>query len=272
MSLAARTLLGAALACAVAGCGASTAGSGGSKRVLVLSGVRTGVAPGPVVGSPGRRYGQVSSRYALSDAGGRRAGIEEVLCSASPRQDAATCARTLVLPRGQISAQGVAPASGAPATLAVVGGTGAYAGIRGGLSVSGTGSRERLVVESAEPRTASTTLALRGARAAYAAGPKPDPGPAQFLQLGYTNALTDRTGRSAGSQQVICATSPRKGVESCLETLVLRGGQIVAQGVLFSGGGTVPVVGGTGAYESVRGSLRTSGWLSGREDIVVHLR
>jgi hypothetical protein len=259
------TLTGAAV-----GCGSTArTGSHPGAPVVTLGGVQTGVAPGPTAGS----FGQISYRYKLRDSAGRTAGVEDVLCTGSPGQDAATCARTLVLRRGRISAQGVMRGAPGTGTLAVVGGTGVYAGLVGTMDVTGRAGRERIVVRRAVNPSGAATMKLRATRTASASGPtSSDPNSAKFIQLAYTGTLGEGSGKSLGRDDGACTSSPRKGVTYCLVALRLRQGNLVAEGELAAGARTLAVVGGTGAYVGARGSLTTTPRGAGRDDILVHLR
>jgi hypothetical protein len=92
-------------------------------------------------------------------------------------------------------------------------------------------------------------------------------------QYAYTNELTDGSGKRMGDEDVFYALGPRKEVHSCVATLTLPKGQLSAQGVFApnSAGGTLAIVGGTGAYEGARGTLTTSGPTRTGERIVIHL-
>ena len=77
-------------------------------------------------------------------ATGARAGRSSMTCTLLGASGL-DCRGTLVLRDGQIAVQGVA-GDAPPATVAVVGGTGRYAGARGTMTVTEAGDRERVVI------------------------------------------------------------------------------------------------------------------------------
>ena len=80
----------------------------------------------------------------LRDAAGQPAGRETGACSAIGR-NSTECQGTLFLKAGKIFVAGGTP-SGAKTTIGVVGGTGAYIGVRGTLAVTGRKSGDQLLV------------------------------------------------------------------------------------------------------------------------------
>ena len=133
--------LAVVLALAVAGCGSSQQGS--VSKTLTLRATRVSDtlidSNGPGL-SPGNAF--ISS----SDVAG--GGHQDAYCVLSERKGTELCTVTLLLPRGQLSGQGVfvnGPTSSG--TIALLIGTGAYNGAIGTLTTSGlTAHRETLIV------------------------------------------------------------------------------------------------------------------------------
>jgi hypothetical protein len=104
---------------------------------------------------------------------------------------------------------------------------------------------------------------------------------------GIGSILTDIHRARVGVGHAFCVTSPRRlkptdtpialakghgSLRICVESFELHGGQIAAQGeVLLGGVRTMPVVGGTGAYEGAIGTLRTTATTKGEEEIVIRV-
>lgn len=79
-----------------------------------------------------------------------------------------------------------------------------------------------------------------------------------------------------GNEEVLCVISPRKfTVFVCTVTFDLPKGQIVASGIAPQQpreAYSLPVIGGSGAYDGARGSLRTTGAGRRGEFVTIRLR
>ena len=65
-----------------------------------------------------------------------------------------------------------------------------------------------------------------------------------------------------GHTESYCVFTPRRRTTWCAVTVVLRGGQLTAEGVFTDAprsSGAIAVLSGAGAFEGVRGSLTTNG-------------
>jgi hypothetical protein len=122
-----------AVALVLAGCGSSH--NGGSSTTLKLHATQTSftpIAPGTGALAPGDAF--VTSSNV---AGG---GHENAYCVVAERAHTDLCIVTVVLPRGQLSAQGVfVNAPKLSGTIAVLSGTKAYDHAAGTLTTSGLG-------------------------------------------------------------------------------------------------------------------------------------
>jgi hypothetical protein len=79
-------------------------------------------------------------------ASGKQAGYDHIVCThaASWPKDAESCIGTVVLPAGTIQLAGLSGAG--PFTVAIVGGTGTYAGARGTARVVSSGEKGTLTI------------------------------------------------------------------------------------------------------------------------------
>ncbi len=129
--MAARTGLSVlAVALVLAGCGSSHSGS----ATLKLRATQTSFTPiAPVTGALGPGDSFVTS----SDIAG--GGHENAYCVLAERRQTDLCIVTVVLPRGQLSAQGVFVNAKLSGTIAVLSGTKAYDRAVGTLTTSGLG-------------------------------------------------------------------------------------------------------------------------------------
>jgi hypothetical protein len=129
------------LALAVAGCGSSHQGS--VSKTFTLHATRAGYTP---IDPNGPSQVAGSSFISSSDVAG--GGHQDAYCVLSERRGTELCTVTLLLPRGQLSGQGVFvnwPTSSG--TIALLSGTGAYTGAIGTLTTSGlTAHGETLTV------------------------------------------------------------------------------------------------------------------------------
>ena len=126
------TLVALALVAGSAVAVASTAASGGVKT-LDLTGTVTGFHLALDAKPAGQSAGDIGYELGTVSAHGKRIGRFQGVCTQLP-QASSQCAFTLGLPDGQIliqAAYGPGFNTGAVAREAIVGGTGAYAGIRG---------------------------------------------------------------------------------------------------------------------------------------------
>jgi Allene oxide cyclase barrel like domain len=91
----------------------------------------------------------------------------------------------------------------------------------------------------------------------------------------FRGKLTDTSGQPAGTDGgycVITKANRRNPVGECSATLFLQDGKItVSGGVNLRGNMLLPVVGGTGTYEGVQGTIRIQGRRDGRNDLTVNL-
>jgi hypothetical protein len=128
-----------AIGLALAGCGGS--GHTSAKGTLALRATRTSFTRIPENGpgsSPGNSFVS-SSRI----AGG---GHEDAYCVISERAHTDLCSVTVVLPRGQLSAEGVfVDAPKLSGTIALLSGTGPYDGVIGSLATSGLIDRNQSI-------------------------------------------------------------------------------------------------------------------------------
>ena len=78
-------------------------------------------------------------------------------------------------------------------------------------------------------------------------------------QFAFTSELLTRSGKHAGQLDAVCTVTRggERGVATCSGTFSLKGGHIalVATIKLSENGGHIAIVGGTGAYEGVNGSI-----------------
>jgi hypothetical protein len=121
-----------AVALIVAGCGSShgAAGSGKTLRLRATRAVFTRIANGGRGLQPGDAF------ITSSDIAG--GGHEDAYCVISERRHTDLCTVTVVLPRGQLSAQGVfVDAPKLSGAIALLSGTGAYEGDTGSLATNG---------------------------------------------------------------------------------------------------------------------------------------
>jgi hypothetical protein len=129
------------LALAVAGCGSSRQGT--VSKTFTLRATRANYTLIPSNG-PGLAAG--NSFVSSSEVAG--GGHQDAYCVLSERRGTELCAVTLLLPKGQLSGQGVfvnGPTSSG--TIALLSGTGAYSGAIGTLTTSGlTARHETLTV------------------------------------------------------------------------------------------------------------------------------
>jgi hypothetical protein len=130
-----------AVTAAVAGCGGSDDPSGSAAATVHLHARRATFQPIDRTKQRSRPGDQFIASSALK--GG---GHKEAYCVFTPRRRTAWCAITIVLRRGQITAEGVftdAPQSSG--TIAVLSGGGAFAGARGSLTTSGVAARDESI-------------------------------------------------------------------------------------------------------------------------------
>jgi hypothetical protein len=129
------------LALALGGCGGSHQGS--VSKTLTLHATRASYT---LIASNGPGLAAGNSFVSSSEIAG--GGHQDAYCVLSERRGTELCTVTLLLPRGQLSGQGVfvnGPASSG--TIALLSGTGAYSGAIGTLTTSGlTAHRETLTV------------------------------------------------------------------------------------------------------------------------------
>ena len=97
-------------------------------------------------------------------------------------------------------------------------------------------------------------------------------------QFAFTSELLTRAGKHAGYIDATCMVTRggERGAGTCYGTFLLKGGQLAGiAGISFAGGNVdhVAIVGGTGAYEGVTGSVfsRSRGENSPFTDDTVHL-
>jgi hypothetical protein len=110
----------------------STAASGGDKT-LDFTGTVTGFHVALDAKPAGQSAGDIGYELGTVSAHGKRVGRFQGVCTQLP-QESSQCAFTLGLPDGQIliqAAYGPGFNTGAVAREAIIGGTGAYAGIQG---------------------------------------------------------------------------------------------------------------------------------------------
>ncbi len=94
-------------------------------------------------------------------------------------------------------------------------------------------------------------------------------------QFVFTNELLTRSGAHAGFLDATCTVTRggNRGAGTCYGTFFLKGGQLA--GIKFGGSGAdqIAVVGGTGVYEGVTGSIvsRSRGDNSPFSDDTIHL-
>jgi hypothetical protein len=133
--------IAAVLALALAGCGSSHQGSVSKTFTLHAT-----LASYTLIDSNGPGLTAGNSFISSSDVAG--GGHQDAYCVLSERRGTELCTVTLLLPRGQLSGQGVfvnAPTSSG--TIALLSGTDAYSGAVGTLTTSGlTAHRETLTV------------------------------------------------------------------------------------------------------------------------------
>jgi hypothetical protein len=87
--------------------------------------------------------------------------------------------------------------------------------------------------------------------------------PRGFARAGFakTDSLEDGSNSAAGMQDTLCFAAGLPGRQNCRVTLSLKRGTIVAEGVFGEAGGlsgTLPVVGGSGAYSGASGTYEAS--------------
>ncbi len=135
-TMATRTGLSAlAVALALAGCGSSHQGS--VSKTLSLRATRTSFTR---IAPAGRALGPGDSFITSSEIAG--GGHVDAYCVVSERAHTDVCTVTVVLPRGQLSAEGVfVNAPTLSGTIALLSGTGAYAGAVGSLTTGGLTDR-----------------------------------------------------------------------------------------------------------------------------------
>jgi hypothetical protein len=136
-------LMTVAVAAPAAACGGSddSASAAGSTSPMRLQAHRTEFQP-IYQSKRGSRPGDAF--VASSEVAG--GGHKEAYCVFSPRRRTTWCAVTVVVPRGQITAEGVftnAPRSAG--TIAVLSGSGAFAGARGTLSTTGVAAADESI-------------------------------------------------------------------------------------------------------------------------------
>jgi len=135
-----RGLSALVVALAVAGCGSS---QGSVSKTLTLHARRASYT---LIDPNGPGLAAGNSFISSSDVAG--GGHLDAYCVLSERRGTELCTVTLLLPRGQLSGQGVfvnGPTSSG--TIALLSGTGAYSGAVGTLTTSGlTAHRETLTV------------------------------------------------------------------------------------------------------------------------------
>lgn len=125
-----RALSVLAASLALAACG--NAQHGGSSETLKLRATRTSFTPiEPNPGAPKAGDAFITS----SDIAG--GGHENAYCVVAERAHTDLCIVTIVLPRGQLSAQGVFVNAKLSGTIAVLSGTNTYARAAGSLTTSG---------------------------------------------------------------------------------------------------------------------------------------
>lgn len=100
--------------------------------------------------------------------------------------------------------------------------------------------------------------------------------PPRFPWAGFakTDSLADASNERAGFQDTLCLAGGLPGRQNCRVTLSLQRGTIIAEGVFRDGGGlggTLAVVGGTGAYEGAHGTYQASVPGPNPQAILVHL-
>lgn len=129
------------LVVALAGCGSSQQGS--VSKTFTLHATRASYT---LIASNGPGLAAGNSFISSSEIAG--GGHQDAYCVLSERRGTELCTVTLLLPRGQLSGQGVfvnGPASSG--TIALLSGTGAYSGAIGTLATSGlTAHHETLTV------------------------------------------------------------------------------------------------------------------------------
>jgi hypothetical protein len=130
-----------ALALVLASCGSSQQGS--VSKTFTLRATRASYT---LITSNGKGLAAGNSFVSSSDIAG--GGHQDAYCVLSERRGTELCTVTLLLPRGQLSGQGVfvnGPTSSG--TIALLSGTGAYSGVVGTLTTNGlTAHRETLTV------------------------------------------------------------------------------------------------------------------------------
>jgi hypothetical protein len=130
-----------ALTLALAGCGSA---SGNRSTTLRLEATRTSLTRIPQTEPSPRNAGDAF--ITSSDIAG--GGLVEAYCVISDRPHTDWCAVTVVLPRGQLSAQGVfLDAPRLSGVIALLSGSGAYEGATGTLASDGlSGRRESITI------------------------------------------------------------------------------------------------------------------------------
>lgn len=127
-------VLGVALAAALAGCGSS---SDTERSAQHLHATQTGLKR-IFLSEKAFQPGDSFIARSRLDGGGHK----DAYCVISPNRQIAWCAVTLVRPQGQVTAEGVFTNSPRlSGTIALIGGSGAYAGARGSLTTSGVTAR-----------------------------------------------------------------------------------------------------------------------------------
>jgi hypothetical protein len=168
---------------------------------------------------------------------------------------------------------------GAPTTRAVLGGTGAYDGMRGQVTATrrADGSyAQHFVLMPASTATAGSVDVYGSGNTGIAvdlAAPGPTPGDTTMIDSALVDAAGRPAGRVLGSQTLVSAAPDRMRSEAQL-TFQLSAGTIVVGGLSErppSGAGLVPgvlyarpVLGGTGRYAGVTGTVSTTLEESGR--------
>jgi hypothetical protein len=134
----------------------------------------------------------------------------------------------------------------------------------GALLVGGCGGTGSNKAGAATPSGGAQTLHLHTT-----------PGPGGFIPLVHarggrapqgagfakTEPVADESNARTGMQDTICFDAGVRGRQNCRVTLTLERGTIIAEGIFADGGGlggTLAVVGGTGAYNGARGTYETS--------------
>lgn len=272
-------------ACGVVVVAAAAADAARAATVRLTSGVPAFTVVD--LGAPGHSAGDLNVFQAPVIPAGRLLGVQTTLRVAAGAQ-VVQGALAFDLPDGQLAVDGVSqldPTStgliaGRPFTRAVVGGTGAYAGMRGEvtstrrpdgsydqhftLDPAPTTGRRSLTVFSQTPGPTVLDLGATGA----------SPGDVSIVDRG---ALVDGGGARVGSVrglQTAILTEDGQRVVLAQVTYRLRGGDIVIGGLsghAADGSGNVvgvpylrPVLGGTGAYAGATGTVTTTRGADGR--------